>query len=104
VLFKNIAYFGSFKHFVFVFFYKWTQDMSQRTLKSIFIYTGTLESLASSSLYVSLCVSLCMYFSLSLSYLESVDSMRHQLSENIWFNRLDYCTSPPEQTAIDCET
>jgi len=74
--------------------------MSQRTLKFIFIYTGTLKFLASSSLYVSLCV----YFSLSLSYLGSVDSMRHQLSENIWFNRLDYCTSPPEQTAIDCET
>ena len=75
-LFKNIAHVGSFHYFVFVFvfvlvdkgyesLYWWTKDMSQRALHPIYINTGTLEFLASLSLYLSFCV----YLSLSLSSL-----------------------------------
>ena len=59
----------------------WRKDTSQRALQPININTGTLEFLASLSLYLSLCVYL------SLSSLGDVDSVSHQLSENIWFER-----------------
>ena len=77
----NWALWSGLEHFVFVFVcafvivFKWTKVMSQMALQHIYIRTETLEFLASLSLYLSLSLS-------------SLDSVCHQLSENIWFDRL----------------
>ena len=79
----NWALWSGLEHFVFVFVFvcafvivfKWTKVMSQMALQHIYIKTETLEFLASLSLYLSLSLS-------------SLDSVCHQLSENIWFDRL----------------
>ena len=75
----NWALRSGLEHFVFVcvfvIVFKWTKVVSQMALQHIYIKTETLEFLASLSLYLSLSLS-------------SLDSVCHQLSENIWFDRL----------------
>ena len=56
LLFKNIAYVGSFQQFVFVFVFEWTKDMSQRALQPIYINTGTLDSCVFFFVFVFVCV------------------------------------------------
>ena len=52
------------------------------------LYFYWIESASQTCASLSLDLSLCVYLSLSLSSLGSVDSVCHQLSENIWFDRL----------------
>ena len=90
-LFKNIAHVGSFQYFVFVFVFVFVLvDIGYEPkgiAPYIYIYTLTLEHWN----FLRLCLCICLSVCICLCHCHpwgSVDSVCHQLSENIWFDRL----------------